>query len=94
MARQEAGPDEYEVRNTRGWDRHMILAQWVLALLRVVRVASLLSPSDTPKSPRGQQAGSIPTDPRPSRGLTVPEIRRLWRHLLLPLVADLEQVLA
>ncbi|MCY3660309.1 MAG: hypothetical protein OXG36_14990 [Caldilineaceae bacterium] len=26
MAKQEVGLDEYEVRNARGWDRHMILA--------------------------------------------------------------------
>ena len=32
--------------------------------------------------------------PPTGRGLTVPEIRRLWRRLLQPVVADLEQVLA
>lgn len=26
MTKQEVGMDEYEVHNTRGWDRHMILA--------------------------------------------------------------------
>ena len=26
MAKQEVGLDEYEVRNARGWDLHMILA--------------------------------------------------------------------
>lgn len=76
MAKQEVGLDEYEVRNARGWDRHMILA-----LLSVVRAASLPLP-DPQKSPR------------PGRGLTMPEIRRLWRRLLLPLVTDIEQVLA
>ena len=39
MAKQEVGLDEYEVRNARGWDRHMILA-----LLSVVQAASLPPP--------------------------------------------------
>ena len=39
MAKQEVGLDEYEVRNARGWDRHMILA-----LFSVVRAASLPPP--------------------------------------------------
>ena len=82
------GLDEYEVRNARGWDRHMILA-----LLSVVRAASL--PPPNPKKARGTgQPGGFPTGPRPGRGLTVPEIRRLWRRLVLPVVTDLEQVLA
>ncbi len=42
----EVGLDEYEVRNARGWDRHMILL-WALALLSVVRAASC--PRRTPK---------------------------------------------
>ncbi len=32
MAKQEMGLDVYEVCNARSWDRHMILALWVLAL--------------------------------------------------------------
>ena len=65
----------------------------ILALLSVVRAASL--PPPAPKKGCGTgQPGGIPTGPRPGRGLTVPEIRRLWRRLLLPVVADLEQVLA
>ncbi len=52
MAKQEVGLDEYEVRNARGWDRHMILALWALALLSVVRAASLPLP-DPPKKPAG-----------------------------------------
>ena len=50
MAKQEVGLDEYEVRNARGWDRHMILV-----LLSVVRAASLLPP-DPKKSPRDRAA--------------------------------------
>ena len=54
MAKQEAGLDEYEVRNARGWDRHMILALWTLALLSVVRAVSL-PPSPPPqKADRGR----------------------------------------
>ena len=48
LARQEVGLDEYEVRNARGWDRHMILA-----LLSVVRAASL-----SPPVPQKKRAGS------------------------------------
>ena len=44
MARQEVGLDEYEVRNARGWDRHMILA-----LLSVVRAACLPPPDPQKK---------------------------------------------
>ena len=44
LAKQEVGLDEYEVRNARGWDRHMILA-----LFSVVRAASV-PPPDPPKS--------------------------------------------
>ncbi len=47
MAKQEAGQNEYEVRNARGWDRHMILALWALALLSVVRAAWPLSDRPT-----------------------------------------------
>ena len=49
LARQEVGLDEYEVRNARGWDRHMILALWALALLSVVRAASLSRPDPQKK---------------------------------------------
>ena len=52
MAKQEVGLDEYEVRNARGWDRHMILALWALALLSVVRAASL-PPPNPPKKAAG-----------------------------------------
>ncbi len=52
MAKQEVGLDEYEVRNARGWDRHMILALWALALLSVVRAACLPPPAP-PKKPAG-----------------------------------------
>ena len=45
LAKQEVGLDEYEVRNARGWDRHMILA-----LLSVVRAASLPPPNPQKKS--------------------------------------------
>ena len=55
MARQEVGLDEYEVRNARGWDCHMILALWALALLSVVRAASLPRP-DPKKSARDRAA--------------------------------------
>lgn len=52
-------------------------------------------PSGHPKKARGiGQLDSFPTGPRPGRGLTVPKIRQLWRHLLLPVVTDIEQVLA
>ena len=50
MAKQEVGLDEYEVRNARGWDRHMILALWALALLGVVRAACLPPPDPQKKS--------------------------------------------
>ncbi len=46
-AKQEVGLDEYEVRNARGWDRHMILA-----LLSVVRAACL-----PPPDPQKKRAG-------------------------------------
>ena len=55
MAKQEVGLDEYEVRNARGWDRHMILALWALTLLSMVRAASL-SPPAPQKSPRDRAA--------------------------------------
>jgi len=68
LAKQEVGLDEYEVRNARGWDRHMILALWALALLSVVRAASLPRPDPQKKragpgslaafrQARGQAAG-------------------------------------
>ena len=47
IAKQEVGLDEYEARNARGWDRHMILA-----LLSVARAASL-PPPEPPKKPAG-----------------------------------------
>ena len=50
MAKQEVGLDEYEVRNVRGWDCHMILALWALALLSVVRAASLPPPNPQKKT--------------------------------------------
>ncbi len=49
LAKQEVGLDEYEVRNAWGWDRHMILALWALALLSVVRAASLPLPDPQKK---------------------------------------------
>ena len=67
MAKQEVGLDEYEVRNARGWDRHMILALWALALLSVVRAASL-PPPDPQKKPAGP--GSLASFRR-ARGLAV-----------------------
>ncbi len=65
LAKQEVGLDEYEVRNARGWDRHMILALWALALLSVVRAASLPLP-DPQKKRAGP--GSL-TAFRQARGL-------------------------
>ena len=65
LARQEVGLDEYEVRNARGWDRHMILALWALALLSVVRAASL-PPPDSQKKVTG--TGSLAAFRR-ARGL-------------------------
>ena len=50
MAKQEVGLDKYEVRNARGWDRHVILALWALALLSVVRAACLPPPDPQKKS--------------------------------------------
>ena len=55
LAKQEVVLDEYEVRNARGWDRHMILSLWALALLSVVRAASL-PPPDPQKSARDRAA--------------------------------------
>ena len=49
MAKQEVGLDEYEVRNARGWDRHMILAPGPVS---VVRAASL-----PPPDPQKKRAG-------------------------------------
>ena len=66
LAKQEVGLDEYEVRNARGWDRHMILALWVLALLSVVRAASLPPPAPPQKKVAG--AGSLAAFRR-ARGL-------------------------
>ena len=57
MAKQEVDLDEYEVRNTRGWDRHMILA-----LLSVVRAASL-PPPDPKKSLRDRVAWPLSDRP-------------------------------
>ena len=92
VAKQDVGLDEYEVRNARSWDRHMILTLWALALLSVVRAASL--PPQPQKGCEAGQLGSVSTGPRPGRGLTMPEIRWLWRHLLRPVVMDMQQVLA
>ena len=82
MAKQEVGLDEYEVRNARDWDRHMILALWALALLSVVRAACLPPPDPQKKRAGAGQPGRFPTGPR---------LRRL---LLRPVVADMKQVLA
>ena len=63
----------------------------ILVLVSVVRAAT---PAGHPKEAHGiGQSGRFPIGPRPGRGLTVPEIRRLG-HLLLSVVADSEQVLA
>ena len=51
----------------------------------------LPDPAGPPKKPA--RPGSLAAF-RWARGLTVLEIRRLWRHLLLPVVTDLESVLA
>ncbi len=51
-ARQEVGLDEYEVRSATGWDRHMTLALWALALLAVLRATTLPAASPVKKSPR------------------------------------------
>ena len=77
-----------EVRNAQGWDRYMLLA-----LLSAVRAATL--PLPPPKKGCGTgQPGGFPTGPWLGRGLTVPKIQWLWRCLLLPVVTDLESVLA
>lgn len=49
VARDEVGLEDYEVRKARGWECHMILALWALALLGVVRAASLPMPPVIPK---------------------------------------------
>ena len=74
---QEVGLDEYEVRNARGWDRHMILT-----LLSVVG-AVYLPPPDTKKA---AGPGSLAAFRQARAGETVPEIRQLWRRLILSLV--------
>ena len=65
MAKQKVGLDEYEVRNARGWDHHMILTLWALALLSVVWTTSL--PLPDPKK-RLQDRGSLAAFRR-ARGL-------------------------
>ena len=64
VAKQDVGLDEYEVRNARSWDRHMILTLWALALLSVVRAASL--PPQPPK--KTARPGSLAVF-RQARGL-------------------------
>ena len=39
--RQEVGLDEYKVRSTIGWYRHMTLVLWALALLAVLQTTTL-----------------------------------------------------
>ena len=62
LAKQEVGLDEYKVRNARGWDRDMILALWALALLSVVRAASL-PPPDSQKRLRDRAAWPLSDGP-------------------------------
>lgn len=40
-AKGEVGLDQYEVRSWTGWDRHMTLSMWALALLTVMRAGAL-----------------------------------------------------
>lgn len=40
-AKGEVGLDHYEVRSWTGWDRHMTLSMWALALLTVMRAGAL-----------------------------------------------------
>ncbi|MCY4521698.1 MAG: IS701 family transposase, partial [Caldilineaceae bacterium] len=56
-AKQEVGLDEYEVRSATGWYRHMTLALWALALLAVLRAATLPeAASPAKKKPTGSLA--------------------------------------
>ena len=61
-AKQETGLDDYEVRSAHGWDRHVTLALWALALLTVVRAADLARPD--PKKRVWKRTDWRPSDRR------------------------------
>ena len=64
-AKQETGLDDYEARSAHGWNRHVTLALWALALLAVVRAADLARPDPQKKSPETNSLAAF----RRSRGL-------------------------
>ena len=76
-AKQEVGLDNYEVRSTHGWYRHVTLALWVLALLAVVRTADLARPN--PKKRGTAELGRLPPVARP--GHTGVAVTIGWRRV-------------
>jgi hypothetical protein len=79
-AKGETGLDEYEVRSWTGWHRHITLSMLAHASLSIVRWHAIGG-----RGPVMQAAGLLP--------LTVPEVRRLLRHLVWerpPLVEAVE----
>ena len=58
---------------------------------RTESLGAACSRRTSPKRPRDRAAWRRSDRLRPGRGLTVPEIRRLWQCLLLPLVTDMAQ---
>jgi SRSO17 transposase len=95
-AKGEVGLDQYEVRSWTGWYRHITVAMWAYALLRVVRARHLQEPS-LPPTPAGSDA-AIPSPGIDSRAepwvpLRVPEIRRLFGRLVLVTRHTIGQIL-
>lgn len=68
MAKQEVGLDDYEVRSAPGWDRHITLARWALALLSVVRAAAVPQPPRKKKRPPHDSLATF----KQARGLAGP----------------------
>ena len=79
-AKSEVGLDHDEGRSWTGWYRHMTLAMWALALLKVLRAgaSALEAVKKRPPLPHmGRSPGSVQSQPWPHIPLSVPEIRRL-----------------
>ena len=65
----EVGLDEYEVRSATGWQRHVTIALWAMALLAVIRATTL--PAQSPPKKAHGQSGGLQTVPRAGVGLSL-----------------------